>query len=489
MKKTILKSIAAVAILTISVGCGNDFLEKSPTGFINVEDYNLSGSLNPDVLDGTLRGVYSTMINPETGGTTNDGDFGQKGYDIYSDMLSGDMALSLSSYGYYRSLTTLEDTVDYTRLTNYRPWRYYYRIVRGANLIINGLGDAQETVEAKYALGQAKALRAYAYFYLSQYYIKEYNPSTKVLPIYTNPKTPNVAQSTTKEVYEQMISDLESSITLLNGFVRGTKNQVNSEVAKGLLAYVYGAMNTTESNAKSLALLNEVVNTGSFKVMSKDEVVGGFDDVNINGWIWGADLTTDMNFGLVSWWGQMDVYTYSYQWAGDKKSIDQDLYDAIDATDIRKTQFNDNKGTSNHLIPNNKFYHQDKEIGGQQVVTTDYVFMRISEIYLLSAEMAAKTGNETLAKDRLKAIVSKRMPDASYIDALSGKALLDEIYFQTRVELWGEGKSYLAMKRNKATIKRGDNHLSLVGKEIPYNDERLTFEIPQSEIQNNPFIN
>ncbi|WP_239774034.1 RagB/SusD family nutrient uptake outer membrane protein [Tenacibaculum finnmarkense] len=184
MKKTILKSIAAVAILTISVGCGNDFLEKSPTGFINVEDYNLSGSLNPDVLDGTLRGVYSTMINPETGGTTNDGDFGQKGYDIYSDMLSGDMALSLSSYGYYRSLTTLEDTVDYTRLTNYRPWRYYYRIVRGANLIINGLGDAQETVEAKYALGQAKALRAYAYFYLSQFYMKEYNPSTKVLPIY-----------------------------------------------------------------------------------------------------------------------------------------------------------------------------------------------------------------------------------------------------------------------------------------------------------------
>ncbi|WCC44414.1 RagB/SusD family nutrient uptake outer membrane protein [Tenacibaculum finnmarkense] len=164
--------------------------------------------------------------------------------------------------------------------------------------------------------------------------------------------------------------------------------------------------------------------------MSKDEVVGGFDDVNINGWIWGADLTTDMNFGLVSWWGQMDVYTYSYQWAGDKKSIDQDLYDAIDATDIRKTQFNDNKGTSNHLIPNNKFYHQDKEIGGQQVVTTDYVFMRISEIYLLSAEMAAKTGNETLAKDRLKAIVSKRMRDASYIDALSGKALLDEIYFR-----------------------------------------------------------
>ncbi|MCG8762317.1 hypothetical protein G1K46_06115 [Tenacibaculum finnmarkense] len=70
MKKTILKSIAAVAILTISVGCGNDFLEKSPTGFINVEDFGISGNLNPDVLDATLSGVYSTMINTGTGGTT-----------------------------------------------------------------------------------------------------------------------------------------------------------------------------------------------------------------------------------------------------------------------------------------------------------------------------------------------------------------------------------------------------------------------------------
>ena len=45
------------------------------------------------------------------------------------------------------------------------------------------------------------------------------------------------------------------------------------------------------------------------------------------------------------------------------------------------------------------------------------------------------------------------------------------------------------MKRNKATVTRGANHLSLVGEPIPYNDERLQFEIPQDEIQNNPFVN
>ena len=77
----------------------------------------------------------------------------------------------------------------------------------------------------------------------------------------------------------------------------------------------------------------------------------------------------------------------------------------------------------------------------------------------------------------------------AYVDALTGQALQDEIYLQTRIELYAEGKSYLAMKRNQATIVRGSNHLSNVGVPIPYNDDRLTFLIPQSEIQNNPFIN
>jgi len=113
-------------------------------------------------------------------------------------------------------------------------------------------------------------------------------------------------------------------------------------------------------------------------------------------------------------------------------------------------------------------------------------------MYLLSAEMSAKEGIDVDAHNRIKDLLSKRFENATdyaYIDGLSGQNLIDEVYLQTRIELWGEGKSYLAMKRNKATINRGDNHLSFVGVAVPYNDDRLTWEIPQSEIQNNPFIN
>lgn len=41
--------------------------------------------------------------------------------------------------------------------------------------------------------------------------------------------------------------------------------------------------------------------------------------------MWGADITLDMGLNLVSWWGQMDCHTYSYQSVGDYKTIDEVL--------------------------------------------------------------------------------------------------------------------------------------------------------------------
>lgn len=486
-----IKAIALGSLLTLAYGCGEDFLDTSPTNTISFADYGSSADRNPDLIDGTLRGVYSSMINTGTGGIGGHDDFGQKGYDIFSDMLSGDLALSVSTYGWYRRFTNYETTIDNTRDENYMPWRYYYRIIRGANAFIGSLGgnDAvPETESAKHGMGQAKAIRAYGYFYLTQFYINEYTPDSKVLPLLLDPNQVAEPQSTTGEVYEQMIKDLTDAITLLDGFQRGAKNQINQDVAKALLAYVYGAINTKESNTKAKVLTSEVINSGTYPLMSGEEVLGGFDKIDTPGWMWGFDITLDMGFDLISWWGQMDVFTYSYQWAGDKKAIDEDLYKMIPDNDVRKGQFypvQDN----NYLIPYNKFYHSGRQIGGQRNVETDYVFMRVAEMYLLNAETAAKSGDEATAKKSLKALLDQRLDDASYVNGLSGDALLDEIYLQTRIELFAEGKSYLAMKRFKATIKRGPNHLSHVGEATPYNDDKLSWTIPLSEIQNNPFIN
>src|SRR5690606_2056683 len=177
-------------------------------------------------------GLYATMYNLGTGGTDLDhDDFGQKGYDIYGDMLSSDMVLGALNYGWYSNIARYTAPKDFTRIETYKPWRYYYRIVFAANTVIDALGgtDANPTAATqRHIMGQAKAMRGYAYFYLAQFYAKGYGTgSEKILPLYLNTEVPNQPKSTSAEVYNQIIDDLSDAVDLLSDFNRASKDQVN----------------------------------------------------------------------------------------------------------------------------------------------------------------------------------------------------------------------------------------------------------------------
>ncbi len=480
---------ALFTLLLFFGACSDDFLETESTQFISKDKIGEVSEINPELQLSSLSGIYATMYKTGTGGTSLDhDDFGHRGYDIYTDMLSGDMVLAAVNYGWYSGVANLSSTIDYTSQVNYKPWRYYYRIAHGANSVIDALGGSDaipETEEGKAYLGQAKAMRAYAYFYLVNLFVAEYSEDLPALPIYRNSEVPNQPLSTVREVYDFIEKDLTEAISLLDSFERSAKNEVDKFVAQGLLAYAYAAQG---KNSEALTACNAVINANKFDLANSATAIGGFNDISTSGWMWGVDLTTEISLDLVSWFGQVDIFSYSYAWVGDTKVIDLSLYNSIPDNDVRKQQFLNDKTNSYHLAPYKKFYSPERKIGGQRTITTDYVYMRVAEMYLLQAEMSAKTGNESKAKEALSTLLQERIPDASYVNGLSGQDLLDEIYLQTRIELWGEGKSYLAMKRNKKTITRGENHLYHAGKSFAYNAEELTFEIPISEIQNNPNI-
>lgn len=497
--KNIIKYTAMAALTLFAVGCSDEFLEKEPTQFLTQAQVTEAAAVNPEVIAGSMAGIYSLMYQTGTGGTTGHDDFGQKGYEIELDMLSGNMALSANTYGWYRDVTQLTLMNDFTNTgLHYQPWRYYYRLIRSANTVIDGLGGQDvtpELAENKYVMGQAKTMRAHSYFYLTQLFSIEYNPTQEILPIYTNTQQQNQPKSPASDVFDLIVKDLEEGITLMDGYVRPSKTEVDVNIAKVILAYVlaYRAQGNDLERAKTLT--SEVITTGGYPLTTATQLAydatvpgsGGFNDVNTPSWMWGMDLTSDQGLNLISWWGQIDYYTYSYAAFGDVKAIDRALYDQIPVDDVRKTQFNAGAGTF-ALIPFRKFFDPARVQAQQRFILTDYLYMRIDEVYLLNAEVAARSGDEGTARTRLKELLDDRIPDTDYIDGLSGNALQREIYLQNRIELWGEGKSYLAMKRNKYDVVRGSNWIFSPNITVPYNDPRLTFSIPQSEIQNNPVI-
>lgn len=495
MKKNVIKLMMFSGLFLALFGCSDDFLNEEPEDeFLNINQLGEAAANNPEIVTGFIEGVYSTMYNTQTGGTTGHDDFGHKGYDLFADFLTSDVALSVSTYGWYRaSITEYQCTQDFTYTDNYQVWRHYYRIVRAANTVIETLGGDEadpENQDNRYTLGQALAMRAHSYWYLTQYLSNDHDPAAEILPIYRTVSNIGVARSTTAEVFELIESDLNRAIDLLDGYARPTKTQIDKPVAQAILAYVVASTRDVSRMGEVVALCDAAISGSGATVMSAAEVTGGFNDVATPGWIWGTDLNADIGLRLVSWWGQMDAFSYSYAWAGDAKAIDQNLYDAIPADDARKAQFFAGTGYYN-LMPLDKFYDASRIIGGPSgSVVADYVYIRIAEMHMLKAEALAKMGQDGPARTALTNVLSQRLPDTSYLNGLSGAQLQDEIYLQTRIEFWGEGKTYLALKRNAAmTGVRGSNHLSFVGESYAHNSEQMTFEIPELEIQSNLFIN
>lgn len=491
MKKNVFKFLMVTAVMSMTFSCEKEFLNTAPQGgILTLDQLADAAAVNPEIVIGTMDGVYTTTFVTGTGGTGGHDDFGQKGYDIFSDMLSGDMALSLSTYGWYRaSITELQCTQDFTFTDNYQVWRYYYRVIKNSNIVIGTLGGAGSVPTSevnRHILGQALTMRANSYFYLTQFLSRDYYPDAESLPIYDETTAVGQPKSPLSAVYAFIESDLNAAISLLDGYNRPSKTQVNKPIAQAVLAYVLASKRNSWQEVVDLT--STVMASNGASLMSSAEVTGGFNNVATSGWFWGVDLTTDIGLGLVSWWGQMDYFSYSYPAFGDSKSIDENLYNAIPADDARKDQFYTVSG-SLFLMPLNKFYDQNRVVAGASgTVTADYVYMRQAEMVLLNAEALARTGQDGPAREMLRSLMDLRVPDTSYLNALSGAALQDEIYLQTRIELWGEGKAYLALKRNQGTVNRGPNHLSFVGQPMSFDDERLTFEIPEQELQDNIFI-
>ena len=482
---------------------GKDFLDTEPASgtLTDAQARELQG--NPisaaKFASGSLVGIYQYMKTFGTW-TTNHDDFGQKAVDLGLESMTEDLVHSSSHW------FDFDYQVD-NREANYRRptfvWNFYYKIILFANSIIEKTDPNSTDAAVRGNLGQALALRAYAYHYLVQLYANRYigNQNAKAVPIYTT--TTDITgkpRATVQQVYDLILADLGKSVTLL-GITRQSKEFINRNVANGILARVYMSMGNWAEAEKAanaarsgLTLINATTTAGAAAYTD------GFSFLGNQEWMWGGEITSQTTSIFASFFSMMDNVSPGYAGALNVfKLIGKKLYDQMPATDIRKTMYKDPTGTIKLSVPATisttryPAYSQFKFIDannftGEGRFTGDYVYMRVPEMYLIEAEAQARQGKNAAAQQTLFELVSRR--DPAYVKSTkTGEDLVEEIFTQKRIELWGEGFTFLDLKRmNRGIDRTGSNHRLDATLVIPGGDRRFTYKIPQRELEANPAI-
>jgi len=462
--------------------CQEDFLDTEPANSISAEQVERT----PAATSAIVRGIYANLRSFGVGNPARvDVDYGQKGIMAMTDMLGQDIVLN--NFNWYIFLYNYNGRQQTSSRTNIF-WNTYYTAIADANSVINPLSANEDrTPEEDALLGQALAIKSFSLFNLVRIYAHTYigNETDPGVPIPDRIDFEGKSRGTVQDVYDQIIPDLEQAVTLLDGFTRASKQEIDKSVAQGFLAKIY-----LETGNWSLAASNAAAARAPYSLMpGADYATDGFDDINNVEWMWGADIDNQSSTTFISFFSHFDSSAGGYGGIGfglGYKIIEARLYDMIPDTDLRKAAWVAPDDTTSPYPPltNTKFIDATGSFEG------DYSYMRSAEMYLIEAEAKARSG-DTSAASVLFELVSNR--DPGYVLTTStGTDLVEEIYLQRRIELWGEGVSWFDLKRLKKPLDRtgaGTNHRSFGDVDIEIEGDFFRMQIPQGEINSNPNIN
>jgi hypothetical protein len=172
--------------------------------------------------------------------------------------------------------------------------------------------------------------------------------------------------------------------------------------------------------------------------------------------------------GIINWASHScNETTFGYASAGPFSMISASMYARMSDTDFRKKMF---KAPAGSVLSGSekyinaalgktfpaysalKFRPNNGELSDYTIAAaTAFPMMRVEEMYFIEAEAAehvsAGTGIALLTD------FMKQYRDPAY--AFKGGDAIDEIVFQKRVELWGEGHTFFDIKRLNMSVTRG----------------------------------
>ena len=492
--KNIIKSLSvATAGLLLAVSCIQEIDPHSST-VTGEQAGNAPGSF-----DNFVTAITNSLCGSfEYGGTGNSYpyDFGYPSFFLARDVMGQDIAVEDFGSEWYTTWYGCGTGLGPQYAVCQMPWTYYYGWIKNCNTVIS-LAGTEPSDDKMSGVGIAYAMRAMFYMDLARMFAqKTYGQdknsetvplileSTAVADLSNNPRATN------EVMWAQILSDLDKAEIYLADYEREDVYTPDLSVVYGLKARAYLTMEDW-ANAELYAKKAQV----GYTMMSEAEYnsrTTGFNSPN-SAWMFGVTFkSTDDNILLndadSSWGSQMIIevtgsgcgYAGSY---GTPKRIDYHLYQTIPDTDFRKKNFVDfaidEMGEAEALealsaysdVPDGLLITAEATpsgvVGGLEVkfrpaggehnnqytaFTVAVPLMRVEEMKLIEIE-AAGMQNEANGIQLLTEFAKTRDAEFTYGEHAEGygssyaTTFQNEVWWQRRVELWGEGFAMFDIKR------------------------------------------
>jgi hypothetical protein len=447
-----------------------------------------------------LAGLYSSILGSSV--TADQTLFSNAGATIYGGLSSDEL----------RTLSGLDNNLDYQFETSKLLvenataggliWSPAYKIIYSANSIMEGVAASTSSGLSddlrKQATGESKFIRAFCYFYLTNFF------GDLPMPLVSDfTKTATLSRAPQADVYSQMVLDLKDAQLNLPddySFANGERVRANKWAATALLSRVYlYQKDWINAEAQATAIINNAqysllpALTDVFLKNSKEAIWQLSPNIKAspyNGTVEGNDFIPpgvlyDVPDDVLPIVLVPDVFDASLDTWLPRYYSSSYLANAFEPNDQRKTTWMKFTPVPSYAPWNGQYIYWPDKYTERGVlgnaVTQYYTVLRLGEQYLIRAEARAEQGKISEAAADLNAIRARAGLPAT--NASTQTTLLTAIAHERQVELFCEfGHRFFDLKRTG----QASTVLGAIGYKEGFNAHQLLYPIPPLEIARDP---
>ncbi|MBC2838313.1 RagB/SusD family nutrient uptake outer membrane protein [Robiginitalea sp. SC105] len=455
--KSFIKTIGVfTGAILLMISC-DDQLDQAPIGFLS--DENTFETL--ENLQQGLNGAYARATMQE--------------HNIRFDIITDEVKIGAESGGqsvdfYNFNLNSQSREAD-------SLWRASYALINQVNRVLDGvetveLQDGQEAA-LRNIRGQLFGLRAYAHWELLQWFATSYTDGAALAVPYVDFVV--TIEELPRNTVSEVLAGIENDLSMARDLVAASNGVefVNPDMLTALEARI---KLYTGEYAQAGALAGSLIQ--KYPLADRDAYTAMFGDTDNTEVIFKLRRTAaDFAIGEI-WYFNVGGGPFPFL------EMSNGLFDRLDPDDVR---YDVNfwaevsaPADNSHLI--GKYRNPG--------FVNDLKVFRVSEMYLIQAEAAARQGNLTDAAQTLKQLRDARFGSDTTPESFSSPeeavvAILDE----RRIELAFEGHRYLDIRRTRELtgtgINRDPRDCQVQNCELPVSDYRFNPPVPLAELVGN----